>query len=108
MQTEVCDEGPDSIGDDIGCNDDCGGTEYGWECIGGDTESPSTCYEVCGNMMISTNEDCEDRNTLDGDGCDSECKFEIGWTHSHSSDNDGDLTTSIPDCGDGLAVGDEL
>ena len=84
VQTEACDEGPGLVGDGKGCFDDCTGTEYGWECTGSDTDAPSTCTEVCGNMAISTNEDCEDGNTLSGDGCDSECKFEIGWIHSQT------------------------
>ena len=58
-------------------------------------------------MKISTNEDCEDGNIQDGDGCDSTCKFEVGWGHSQAFITDGNLTTSTAICGDGLAVGNE-
>lgn len=29
----------------------------------------------CGNMLIADGEECDDGNTMDGDGCDSDCTF---------------------------------
>ena len=46
-------------------------------------------------MKISTNEDCEDGNIQDGDGCDSECKFEVGWNHTQTSISDGNLSSHV-------------
>ena len=37
---------------------------------------------VCGNGIIETaaGEQCDDRNTANGDGCSSTCQIESGWT----------------------------
>ncbi|QQR90881.1 MAG: DUF4215 domain-containing protein [Myxococcales bacterium] len=35
---------------------------------------------VCGNGAVGATEECDDGNTTDGDGCDSSCKAEFGFT----------------------------
>jgi cysteine-rich repeat protein len=64
----------------------------------------------CGNGTIDTTwlpsgtpstEQCDDGNTIDGDGCSSTCTVETGWSCS------GTPSTCAPICGDGLAVGGE-
>jgi cysteine-rich repeat protein len=35
---------------------------------------------VCGNGLIEVPEECDDRNTVSGDGCSSKCKVEAGYT----------------------------
>lgn len=56
--------------------------------------------DVCGNgKSHSLNEDCDDGNTVDGDGCSASCKIETGW----------DCSTKIkcaPICGDNKKVVD--
>src|SRR5262249_15845632 len=32
--------------------------------------------EACGNYLVQAGEDCDDGNTIDGDGCSSTCHFE--------------------------------
>ncbi len=34
----------------------------------------------CGDGIVGPNEFCDDRNTLDGDGCSSQCTIECGYT----------------------------
>jgi len=47
--------------------------------IGSKTGSKGDCIEICGDgLNIGLNE-CDDGNTNDGDGCNSECKIENGW-----------------------------
>lgn len=47
-------------------------------------DSPNICTNsyllaVCGDGFIAFPEDCDDNNTIDGDGCDSQCKVEHGF-----------------------------
>ena len=58
--------------------------------------------KTCGNGILEGTEECDDGNTTGGDGCTSECKFELGWSC---------LTPGVrcqPKCGDGLQTGGEL
>jgi fibro-slime domain-containing protein len=43
-------------------------------CAGG------TCTAVCGDGLKFPSEQCDDGNTKNGDGCDSTCHIEPGWT----------------------------
>lgn len=36
--------------------------------------------EACGNSRIEVGEECDDTNLNGGDGCDSQCKIEPGFT----------------------------
>lgn len=40
------------------------------------TDSNPCINLVCGNNIVETGEDCDDNNTVSGDGCSSTCKFE--------------------------------
>jgi cysteine-rich repeat protein len=57
---------------------------------------------VCGDGVIATSELCDDGNTIDGDGCDAECKPEMGWDCADAP------SICKTKCGDGLLLGDEL
>ena len=57
---------------------------------------------VCGDGNIATSEICDDGNTIDGDGCDAECKPEMGWDCKDAP------SICKTKCGDGLLLGDEL
>jgi len=47
---------------------------------------------VCGNGIIETGEECDDGNTISGDGCSSTCKLEgSGKTGDLDADNDVDI-----------------
>ncbi len=54
----------------------------------------------CGNALPDEAEECDDGNTLSGDGCSSRCELEQGWTCSTTFP-----TVCTPVCGDGLVVG---
>lgn len=77
MGLEACDDG--NKNDGVGCKPDCTGTLPGFSCTGGSPISPSVCSEVCGNLIMTPNEDCEDGNSVSLDGCSSSCHFESGW-----------------------------
>ncbi len=52
--------------------------------LGGYKTCPSTaaCYTpICGNGIIDAiiDDECDDSNTINGDGCSSKCKIEKGW-----------------------------
>jgi cysteine-rich repeat protein len=38
------------------------------------------CYPLCGDEVISGDEQCDDGNLSNGDGCDMICSVESGWT----------------------------
>jgi cysteine-rich repeat protein len=48
-----------------------------WTCTG----RPSVCIyngpPVCGNGRVESGEECDDRNTVNNDGCNSRCKREV-------------------------------
>ena len=88
--------------DDDGCDSTCA-VETGWTWTTGDTTTASTCSTICGDgKTMPTNTDsgfCDDGNTVSGDGCNSSCQVETGWTCTP-----GDLTTAASCstvCGDG-------
>jgi len=56
----------------------------------------------CGNGTIVSPEQCDDGGTAPGDGCDTACQVETGWTCL------GQPSVCSEDCGDGIIVGAEL
>jgi cysteine-rich repeat protein len=56
----------------------------------------------CANGVVDGLEDCDDHNATNGDGCDSDCHYESGW--SCSTDQP---TVCEPRCGDAKRVGAE-
>ena len=84
---EQCDDGNLSAGD--GCDSTCQ-IEVGFDCsaaiagipgIPPTPPTPSSCVQaVCGDGVQSTGEQCDDGNTTSGDGCDSVCQFEAGFS----------------------------
>ena len=57
---------------------------------------------VCGNGVISGDEECDDGANNDGDGCSSSCTIELGWLCT----GEPSLCSAI--CGDSLIVGGEV
>ncbi len=55
----------------------------------------------CGDAILDADETCDDGNTVDGDGCDSTCTTEAGWSCPAGG------TTCDEICGDALIVGAE-
>lgn len=63
----------------------------------------TTCTEVCGDSKnfrkLARTAECDDGNTANGDGCDSTCETETGYTCSGGSRTTKDVCKEI--CGDG-------
>src|SRR5262249_51290885 len=53
---------------------------------------------ICGNGIIDPGEQCDDGNTVSGDGCSNVCTIEAGWMS---------MCVVVPVCGDGLLRGGE-
>jgi cysteine-rich repeat protein len=56
---------------------------------------------TCGNNVLEAGEQCDDGNTMSGDGCSATCTVESGWSCS------GQPSVCAPVCGDGITVGTE-
>ena len=67
----------------LGCNDNCQVmTDY--ECLAKQS-SRSNCFEtVCGDGRRNSDEECDDGNTISGDGCSTSCRVETGFHCSQS------------------------
>ena len=70
----MCDDG-NHLPDD-GCSSDCLYMDLGFSCDG---LSPTTCVSICGDGILTKNEDCDDGNLLNGDGCSDQCQVEKDW-----------------------------
>jgi cysteine-rich repeat protein len=55
----------------------------------------------CGNNDVETGEECDDDNTMAGDGCSATCEVEDGWECTM------DPSVCETTCGDGIEAGDE-
>lgn len=53
----------------------------------------------CGDALLGKDEECDDGNTLAGDGCDASCKLEDGWLCPGPGRH-----CIAKECGDGLVV----
>ena len=109
---EKCDDN-NTLGGD-GCSAVCE-IEEGFHCVStADVEGGSgvggldACYPVCGdgmNIPWSSLDECDDNNTISGDGCSDNCTVEPGFECSGGSMTASDTCSSV--CGDGLRVGAE-
>jgi len=64
------------------------------------------CETNCGDGLLSElYEECDDNNTLSGDGCSEDCVVENGWNCSGGSLTS--KSTCVSTCGDGFRVGEE-
>ncbi|MBI5621355.1 DUF4215 domain-containing protein, partial [Candidatus Falkowbacteria bacterium] len=93
----ACSDGIDNDGDgltdypdDPGCLSPSDDDEY---------NTPEEIISLCGNNELDDNEECDDGNTIDGDGCSSSCQIEsvLLAACSDGIDNDGDGLTDYPD-----------
>jgi cysteine-rich repeat protein len=57
-------------------------------------DSSNNSGAVCGNGKVEANEECDDSNTIDGDGCDASCKFSCVSTDS-ARDCDNECGASV-------------
>ncbi|CAD8079606.1 unnamed protein product [Paramecium sonneborni] len=97
-QGEECDDG-NGVNND-GCSNCKVDTDY--VCSGGSDTTSDKCKaipEICGDGIKKSTEECDDGNTLNGDGCSKQCKIEIGYSCM------GITCSSI--CGDGIKIQNE-
>ena len=96
---------PDASGplDTIGSGMGDSSNPSGWDTGGGsgsdtppgnDTQPKDAGAAICGDGTLNANEACDDSNTMAGDGCDSACKIESGWT----CQNPGAACVDIDEC----------
>ena len=99
---EECDDG--NTADSDGCSSSCA-IESGFDCapIGIGT-GPSICVSnaVCGDGAVTAGEECDDGNTVNGDGCSSTCVIEAGFECFLGSSLCCEFGLSEPSGGDGL------
>ena len=75
---EICDAGVYNGAEGVGCTHDCK-TMPNMECSIRKLRT-STCWMVrCGDGKRNVPEDCDDGNTVNGDGCSSSCTTESGF-----------------------------
>ncbi len=60
---------------------------------------------ICGNGIREGTEQCEDRNSLSGDGCSASCAVEAGFTCTGVPESV--CLPTVPACGDGYKQGTE-
>ena len=102
---EQCEDGNIEEGD--GCSASCQ-VEAGYICSLSETPDSegrqlSKCVaRACGDGFAVGTEECDDGNTVDGDGCNKYCKREADY---HCPDGGGECIKDK--CGDGLVTGDE-
>ena len=110
--SEDCDD--NNLLNNDGCDASCK-VEEGYDCQRLDNTSinPDICTLLCGNGALEPSEECDDYNTLDGDGCTSTCIVESGYSCSRI-----DNTAANPDvcsvqstaqatCGNGIKEEEE-
>ena len=77
------------------------------------TNEPSTVlaqsFIECGDSFRTYPEECDDGNVLSSDGCNSDCKVEIGFQCIGGSYNNSavDICSAFSLCGDGVISGAE-
>jgi len=49
--------------------------------------TPATVTNLCGNAQLEVGEECDDGNTVDGDGCSHDCRVETNGTGSSNTQN---------------------
>ena len=82
--TETCDTGPQNGAAGSGCDAGCQ-IVMGYDCTG----QPSTCVfstalAYCGDGIVQSNEQCDDKNSTPGDGCSGTCQTEPNYVCSGS------------------------
>jgi len=88
------------------CDSTCQ-VERGWTCKDATSKKPSKCKQVCGDgitfLPLPWTDYCDDGNLENGDGCDSTCHVEKGY--SCTGGNKYQSAVCIEICGDGLNFG---
>jgi fibro-slime domain-containing protein len=77
--SEQCDDGETDgmVKSGDGCTSACDAVEPNYSCP--QQGGACTRTSVCGNGVLTSDEQCDDRNTSSGDGCSASCTQEAGW-----------------------------
>lgn len=68
--------------------------------------TPSICKFKCGNGVRDSPEQCDDGNSISGDGCSMNCKVEMGFSCGGGNATTNDTCSVL--CGNGMIdVGEE-
>lgn len=101
MGVNECDDGNTDSFD--GCGTYCT-VDPGFTCTGGSTTKEDTCTQICGDGLIMNSRPsatyCDDGNSVSGDGCNSGCLIESGYSCTGGSSSTSDTCTEV--CGDGI------
>ncbi len=84
--------------DGDGCSADCRTIETDYACP--TPGMPCMVLYLCGNSMLNLGESCDDGNTDGGDGCDTHCQIEGGWSCPELG-----RPCQAAACGDGIVAG---
>jgi len=60
---------------------------------------PGGWFPICGDGVIEGTEECDDGDTLPGDGCDASCQVESGWTCGYEPSVCTEDPTPVPSMG---------
>eukprot|EP00961_Rhodomonas_salina_P037329 501695-Rhodomonas_salina.1 len=109
QEIEACDDGGRAPLD--GCSANCT-VERGWICRYGSLDGPDVCVPLCGDGYRLESEqsvtDCDDGNTIDGDGCSFYCTIECGFVCAQAiAVNGSSADVCIAQCGDGIRANTE-
>ncbi|MCH2107994.1 MAG: fibro-slime domain-containing protein [Polyangiaceae bacterium] len=103
-EDEVCDHGIADLSavTERGCFANCLGIDDGYLCP--TAGEPCKQFAICGDGKQTWPEQCDDGpERANGDGCNSNCKLEIGWKCEGSPSSCSQTT-----CGDGVVEGAEM
>ncbi len=81
---------------DTGCGSDCHSVKSGY-CYSKSKGLHKCSTKSCGNYILEYGEECDDGNTLGGDGCSKDCKVEYAYECTNGLD-------CRPVCGDGKVM----
>jgi cysteine-rich repeat protein len=71
---------------------------------GGSAPPPPVASATCGNGIVEFGEQCDDGNTLSGDGCSATCQVQVGWSCSGSPSTCGIPCVANSSCLSNLCV----
>eukprot|EP00931_Biecheleriopsis_adriatica_P040733 TRINITY_DN23337_c0_g1_i1.p1 TRINITY_DN23337_c0_g1~~TRINITY_DN23337_c0_g1_i1.p1 ORF type:complete len:4853 (-),score=966.29 TRINITY_DN23337_c0_g1_i1:13-14571(-) len=98
---EECDDGNEISGD--GCGPNCKFEQFkGTACPPASDGLGGVCRATCGDGVRGPVEECDDGNSISGDGCSASCQVERGFTCTGGGLMAFD--TCWPICGDGLRL----
>jgi cysteine-rich repeat protein len=74
-----------------------GDTEVGTTSTGDTGDESTGEIELCGNGEVDEGEECDDGNTINGDGCNADCRpsHTMEWSHIHDGGHGDDCAEAV-------------